>query len=143
MATVFDSIAITDLGGDNIVNAAEAGTGGVIINGTGAFSSTPPVTGSTIQVALNFNGGVTQTVTATIGTVTTGGGAHNFAWQITDTNLSSVLSAQGPNVVIATFPGKTSLGFAFTNDTVAPSTPQITLVTDDVLPGTGSLAFGA
>jgi len=144
--TTFDSIAITDLGGDNIVNATEAGTGGFIINGTGAFSNTPPVTGSTIQVILNFSGGVTQTVTATIGTVTTGGGAHNFAWRITDTNLSSVLSAQGPNVVSVTFPGipgTSSPGFAFTNDTVAPSTPQITLVTDDVLPGTGSLAFGA
>ena len=49
MATTFNSIAITDLGGDNIVNATEAGTGGFIINGTGAFSNTPPVTGSTIR----------------------------------------------------------------------------------------------
>jgi hypothetical protein len=139
---VFSNIAITNLGGDNIVNGTEAGAGGFVINGTGTAPGSGPANGSPFAVTLTFTGGVTQNFSAITSNLGGSGGTKTFNWTIAVTGLSPL--AQGADTVVVTFPGPVaSLPFSFTYDTVAPSAPTITTVTDDVIPGIGTLPNGA
>jgi hypothetical protein len=83
--------------------------------------------------------------TTTLGT-TTATGAGIWTYALTAANLTTL--GQGSQTVTATATdaaGNTSgaaTPFGFSVDTAPPSVPSITSVTDDVLPGTGTLVSG-
>ena len=85
MAIQFVSSAITSVGGDGVVNAAEASPIGFQISGTAVYEQNDPTNNQAVPVTLTFSGGLTQTVPAVI-TDFDNAGTKTFRWTITDTN---------------------------------------------------------
>jgi hypothetical protein len=124
-STTFSVIAITQsasFGGDSSVSATEAGSGGFTVAGTGSVSNGSVKAGNTFSVTLEITttgGSVigTQTFTATV--LTASPTTKTFTWSCTDTNLATLLGANGGayNILVTSFGGSAvtspSVGFAY------------------------------